>query len=321
MEQRHGVDRGVVLVRARSRLLVVGGLVLAFATGLGIGMAGLHGQTLSLLSSDRDRLSDTVDRLRAERDDAADRVGRWDEAVAALAPSSVDSTLAERSVVVVNTPGVRPETRAAFLALLGDAGATLHGEVTVTPALSDQRKADRLRELAVMLQPAGVRLPVGGEPGAVVGALLGSALLTGEDGEPVPRQDRLAVLSGLSRGGFLTVDGRPDPAALAVVLTPAHDTSAPGSWAPAVHAGLAAHLADTGGGVVLAGESGSAAVSTARTDRSRTGAFSTVEGIESAVGRVAAVLALRERGNGGSGHYGPGTDTGTVLPPAGQRPS
>ncbi|WP_024874674.1 copper transporter [Saccharomonospora piscinae] len=275
-------------------LVPVAAVVLAFAAGLGIGATALHGSALSSLAADRDSLADRVRLVSAERDAARERVAELRRTMTEVAPSVVDGTLAGRTVVVVDTPDVAEPARTAMRDLLEAAGSTVTGEVRLTSDFTGIGQTDQLRDLATTLQPAGVRLPVGGEPGSLAGALLGSVLLLDAPSgqEQATEQERRDVLAALRHAGFLT--DRPggsadavEPAELAVVLAGAEPGAAPTRWLSR----FAEQLDRAGGGAVLAGPGspGSPGDGEPGAGPPRVASAATPEG------RLSAVLALRQR--------------------------
>lgn len=265
-------------------------VVLAFAAGLGIGATALHGSALSSLAADRDSLADRIRLVSAERDAVRERVAELRRTMTEFAPSVVDGTLAGRTVVLVDTPDVAEPARTAMRDLLEAAGSTVTGEVRLTSDFTGIGQTDQLRDLATTLQPAGVRLPVGGEPGSLAGALLGSVLLLDAPSgqEQATEQERRDVLAALRHAGFLT--DRPggsadavEPAELAVVLAGAEPTR----WLSR----FAEQLDRAGGGAVLAGPGspGSPGDGEPGAEPPRVASAATPEG------RLSAVLALRQR--------------------------
>jgi hypothetical protein len=141
-----------------------------------------------------------------------------------------------------------------------------------------------------------------------VGGLLGGVLLA-RDGQPaVSRDDADSVLTGLTSAGFVRSEAPPGAASLVLVLTGGAQDGVDAADAAAVYARLAAQLDLAGAGAVLAGRSGSAdalgAVGVARADPQVVARLSTVDDVQSAAGRVAAVLALHQQLDGRAGSYG-----------------
>jgi hypothetical protein len=215
----------------------------------------------------------------------------------------VRGLLPNKTVALV-TAGAEPADRDAVAALIGQSGATLTGELALTPAVGDPARADQLRELTSQLLPTGAKLPAASDTGSLVGGLLGGVLT----GDSVDGRAADAVLTGLTSAGFVSPGDRPKPADLVLVLTGGALTGVDAGDAAAVMARMAAELDRSGGGAVLAGRAGSAdatgAVGVARADPAITAGLSTVDDVQTGPGRVSTVLALREQVDGRSGRYG-----------------
>jgi Copper transport outer membrane protein, MctB len=160
-------------------------------------------------------------------------------------------------------------------------------------------------------------LPTASDPGSLAGGLLGPLLLLNpHDNQPQSAPaETSAALAALASGGF--VHPAPDlhPAQLAVVITGGTTGAANGAGdgggagdRAATMARFAVQLDHVGTGVVLTGRTGSAdgtgPVGVVRADTAATSVLSTVDNVETAAGRIATVLALREQADGQSGQYG-----------------
>jgi hypothetical protein len=79
---------------------------------------------------------------------------------------------------------------------------------------------------------------------------------------------------------------------------------------------MTGELDRVGAGAVLAGRTGSGAVTAVRNDSALRSGLSTVDGLEGPSSQVATVLALREQADGRTGLYGPvaGTFTPQTAP-------
>lgn len=299
------------MISLRYHSISLAAVFLALAVGVLLGASGISDVLLSAVSTERDDLNRRVQELTEERDEL-DAIARGsDEFARRVGPATVRGVLADRSVVLVSTADADPTDRDAIAELLDAAGARITGEVSLTAAVEDQARADQLRELTAALLPAGARLPTTTDTGSLLGGLFGSVVLTAEQ-PPVPQRDREAVLTGLAEAGFVRPGRAPDPADLVLVLTGGARGGADAPDAAAVVARMAAELDRVGGGVVLAGRTGSASVTGAvgvvRADPGVTRAVSTVDDVQRAAGRVATVLALREQVTGAAGRYGSDRD-------------
>jgi outer membrane murein-binding lipoprotein Lpp len=298
------------VISLRYHVVSIAAVFLALAVGVVLGSTALNGTLLSGLSDEKSQLAQQVSDLEAERNALDARLADADAFAGSVGELVVAGQLEQRSVVLVTAPDAKPADRDALKELIGQAGATVTGEVQLTEAFADPMRADQLRQLVTRLQPAGARFPIAGDPGTLAGALFGSVLmLDKESAKPQSSPDELAAaLAGLADGGFITPAQKVEPAQLAIVLTGGkQDGDGAGDRAAAL-ARFATQLDRSGAGTVLAGGPGSAdgtgAVGVARADTSATSILSTVDNVDSSAGRIATLLALREQLEGQAGHYG-----------------
>jgi len=306
------------VISFRYHLVSIAAVFLALAVGVVLGSAGVSDRLLSAVSAQADDLAGQVQTLRAERDALAAGQRASDEFARRVGPAAVRGQLQGTTITLV-TAGADPADREAVVRLLEQAGATLGGEVALTPAVGDPARGDQLRALTAELLPTGAQLPAATDTGSLVGGLLGGIVLAG--GQPVAPQEADAVLTGLAAAGFVAPGQRPQPGNAVLVLTGGALEGVDAPDAAAVIARLAAQLDRVGGGAVLAGRAGSAdaagAVGVARADPDIAQRISTVDDIQSGAGQVSAVLALREQLDGRAGSYGTAeTATGGAAPAA-----
>jgi outer membrane murein-binding lipoprotein Lpp len=295
------------VISLRYHAVSIAAVFLALAIGVVLGASGVSERLLGAVTTRADDLSGQVQELTAERDALAASQRASDEFAQRIGPAAVKGTLTGQTVTLV-TSGADTADRTAVVALLGQAGATVTGEVALTDAVGDPARADQLRELTARLLPTGAQLPAAADTGSLAGGLLGGVLFTKAGAQPAQEK---AVLSGLASAGFVVPGDPPAPANLALVLTGGALTGVDAPDAAAVFARLAAQLDVAGGGVVLAGRAGSSdatgAVGVARADPTITAKMSTVDNLQTGVGQVSAVLALSEQLAGKAGRYGTST--------------
>jgi hypothetical protein len=299
------------MISLRYHVVSIGAVFLALALGVVLGASGVSDRLLSAVSAERDDLGGRVQTLTGERDDLAAAQRASDEFAQRVGPAAVRGLLDGQSVTIV-TAGADSADRDGIVALLGQAGATVAGEVALTDAVGDPGRGDQLRELTAGLLPTGSQLPAASDTGSLLGGLLGGALLEG--GDPA------AVLTGLATGGFVRPGDVPAPASLVLVLTGGALDGVDAADAAAVVARLSAELDRRGAGAVLAGRTGSAdatgPVGVARADSTVAAALSTVDDVQSGPGQVSAVLALREQLDGRAGRYGSAATASDGAAPA-----
>ncbi|MHA6783364.1 copper transporter [Pseudonocardia saturnea] len=299
------------MISLRYHVVSIGAVFLALALGVVLGASGVSDRLLSAVSAERDDLGGRVQTLTGERDDLAAAGRSSDEFARRVGPAAVRGLLDGQSVTLV-TAGADPAARDGVVALIGQAGAIVAGEVQLTEAVGDPARGDQLRELTAGLLPTGSQLPAASDTGSLLGGLLGGALLEG--GDPA------AVLTGLTTAGFVRPGDVPAPASLVLVLTGGALTGVDAADAAAVVARLSAELDRRGAGAVLAGSTGSADVTgpvgVARADSTVAAALSTVDDVQTGQGQVSAVLALREQLDGRAGRYGSAATASDGAAPA-----
>jgi hypothetical protein len=290
---------------------------LALAVGVVLGASGLSDRLLSAVSQDRDSLSTQVDTLTAQRDGLLDQQAAADQFAARIGPAAVAGLLAGRSVSIVQAGGDKSDQE-AVIRLIGQAGGTVTGSITLTDAVSDPARSDQLNELAARLLPAGAQLPAASDTGSLAGGLLGS-VMTSKNATAAGQAG--AVWTGLADAGFVQPGTAPGPADMIVVLTGGAQQGGDAGDSAAVIARLAAELDRSGSGAVLAGREGSASatgpIGVARAAGGATAGLSTVDDVQTGSGRIATVLALKEQLGGKAGNYGADrTATGGAVPAA-----
>lgn len=305
------------VISMRYHALSIGAVFLALAIGVVLGSTGLSDRLVSAVSTQRDDLAAQVTELRGQRDDLAAQQRAADEFATRVGPSAVRGALPGKTVTVVSLGGDAADV-AAVTGLVGQAGGTVSGQVTLTDAVTDPGRADQLRELASRLLPAGAQLPSATDTGSLAGGLIGSALLTAPSGPSTDAGQAQAVLAGLSAAGFAQPGATATPAGMVVVVTGGAAQGLDAGDAAATTARLASELDRRGSGAVLAGRTGSAdatgAVGVVRADPAASGGLSTVDDVQTGTGRIATILALREQAGGGAGQYGSAGDATSPAP-------
>jgi hypothetical protein len=306
-------------VRAfRYHVVSVCAVLLALGLGVVLGASSLSSSVLGPLSSDRADLSGRVGTLTADRDAAQAGQAQSDRVLDAAAPALVAGHLNGRSVVLLAAPDAAAADLDAVSGLVGQAGGRVTGRLGLTDAALAPERGDALRALVTRVLPAGVQLPPTTDSGTLAGALLGSLVTVGKGPASTPAEVGTAF-TALSDGGFLAPGAAPAPAQLAVVVTGDPGSTPDSAARAATLARLAGALRAGGAGTVVASRSPSGDVAAVRAD-TRLGQVSTVDGVGTAAGRIAAVLAAGEQAQGRSGSYGtaPGA---SALPGAGAAPA
>ena len=309
------------MIDFRYHLVSLIAVFLAVALGIIIGttalnepiLADIEGQVADL-EQDKRSLEDRTQQLQAQ----LDTTQAFDEAVA---PALVDGTLADRSVLlVVTNEDVAPETVDAVTALIGEAGGSVSGQLTLQPEYTDPSTEAALQGYVTGGGlPSGVQLPEADDTGQLVGALLAQVLMLQPDGTAPEPTAISSVLAGLSALDVLSQDSDAvAPADYAVVLTSGAFAGEDAAERSGTLVDLVTALDAAGSGAVVAGDAGSAAesglVGTLRADPTVSAAVSTVDNVNAVAGQISTVLALGGEAEGTSGRYGTGEDAQPVPP-------
>lgn len=301
---------------------------MALAIGVVLGAGPLKEAIGDTLSSQVEQLrSDTADLTQAvanRETQIADRDAFIDGVTAPLVAGQLEGS----SVVLITLPGADADAADALAEELGTAGATLTGRVALQPAWTDPERQSLRDQLAGQLvQYVDPRPQAGGDPAGELAAVLARAVVTDDVAAAgLGDQEAATVLEGLRAGELITVDGDPAQlASLAVVLTGAPGDSAGAGdpdWrqaaAPA-HLALATRLDAVSAGSVVVGPVSSAADSDGlltqlRGDGDARSLLSTVDAVDTPMGRATTVFALREQLGGGAGQYGVAENAVALLP-------
>lgn len=307
----------------RQHAISIAAIFLALAIGIVLGSGLLSSGLISGIRDDRASLNEEVAEATQRNNQLTEQLNAADGFDAAVSSRIVRDALAGRSVLVVTTPDADPGDVDGVNRLLGEAGAAVTGQLSLTEPFVDATGGDRLRTIVNNVIPAGVTLRTGAvDQGSLAGDLLGAVLLMGSTGKPQSTPAEMALALDTLRGaGFIDYrDGSVAPAQSVVVVTgdggTAADEGATGNRG-AVIARFAGALDGRGAGAVLAGRPGSAlgngAVAVARADAAISQALTTIDNIDRASGRITVPLALQEQLSGGSGRYGTGPGTTGVT--------
>jgi outer membrane murein-binding lipoprotein Lpp len=298
---------------------------LALAVGVVLGSVLLSGTVLSGLRAENQELHSQIDALADQKNALDEKLGTANDFNTRMAGRIVRGELTDKSVVIFRTPDAHNDDVDAVSQLVGQAGGSVTGTVSLTQQFVDDNSAEKLRSVVdSSIVPAGAQLNTKLlDQGSQAGDLLGIALLIHSDAPApaVPAVDdgqRDTVLAALRDTGFLTYgDQRIGAANAAVVITGGALGADAGNRGASV-ARFAAALAPHGSGTVLAGRdgcaSGTAAVAVARADAGMAGAISTIDDVDTEAGRITVIMAAAEEIKGGhTGQYGTGHVAGAVI--------
>src|SRR5246127_3671630 len=287
------------MISLRQHALSLAAVFLALAVGVVLGSGFLSDTLLSSLRDEKRDLYSQINGLNDQKNALNEKLSAANNFDNQLAGRMVHDALGGKSVVVFRTPDAKDDDVAAVSKFIGQAGGTVTGTVSLTQEFVDANSAEKLRTVVnSSILPAGQQLSTKlVDQGSQAGDLLGIAMLINPNPAvpPVDEPQRDAVLAALRDTGFIAYQaGEHLPAAnAALVITGGSLPQDAGNQGVSV-ARFAAALAPHGSGTLLAGRDGSAtggaAVAVTRADGGMSSAISTVDDIETAPGRITAVL-------------------------------
>lgn len=304
------------MISLRQHAFSLAAVFLALAIGVVLGSGFLSDTLLSSLRAEKRDLYSQINGLNDEKNVLNEKLSAANNFDNQMVGRIVHDALAGKSVVVFRTPDAKDDDVAAVSKMIGQAGATVTGTVSLTQEFVDANSAEKLRTVVnSSVLPAGQQLSTKlVDQGSQAGDLLGISLLINANPAvpPVDEVQRDTVLAALRDTGFVTYQPSDHMAAAnaALIVTGGSLPQDAGNQGASV-ARFSAALAPHGSGTLLAGRDGSAtggaAVAVARADAGINSAISTVDDVDVAPGRITAVLGLHDLLNGGHvGQYGTG---------------
>ncbi|HVS67472.1 MAG TPA: copper transporter [Mycobacteriales bacterium] len=306
------------MIDFRYHIVSLVAVFLALALGLFLGSTTLQSTVTHNLHKQADSVIARNHALQSENDQANAELKQAQSYATSVEPYAVAGKLVDTGVAVVSAPGVNGDARGAMIATLKAAGATVTADVRMQDGFLDPSQDATWGQLAA--QVAGTHPLPKSNGAAQAGAEL-ARILVNRPGARIASARRLeTVLSTFSDGKLLTVSGQAPvrPADLAVLLVPLG--GAPDSSSVAVARdndviALAKSLRHWSSGLVVAGPTigeatNGGALAAIRSDSGLRKTVSTVDADDTAVGRVATVLALAVAPSGAAGSYG-----GSQSPP------
>jgi hypothetical protein len=313
------------MISLRQHALSLAAVFLALAVGVVLGSGFLSDTLLSSLRDEKRDLYSQINGLNDQKNVLNEKLAAANNFDNQLAGRIVHDALGNKSVIVFRTPDAKDDDVAAISKFIGQAGGTVTGTLSLTQEFVDANSAEKLRTVVnSSILPAGQQLSTKlVDQGSQAGDLLGIALLINANPAvpPVDDPQRDAVLAALRDTGFITYQSGDHIGAanVALVITGGSLPQDAGNQGVSV-ARFSAALAPHGSGALLAGRDGSAtggaAIAVTRADSGMSSAISTVDDIDTAPGRITAVLGLHDLTNGGHvGQYGTGHGATAITVP------
>ena len=312
------------MISLRQHAFSLASVFLALAVGVVLGSGFLSDTLLSSLRDEKRDLYTEINGLNDQKNVLTEKLSAANNFDNQLAGRIVHDALGGKTVVVFRTPDAKDDDVAAVSKLVGQAGGSVTGTVSLTQEFVDANSAEKLRTVVnSSILPAGAQLSTKlVDQGSQAGDLLGITLLSNPNPTPaVEDVQRDTVLAALRDTGFITYQPADHIGAAnaAVVVTGGALPQDAGNQGVSV-ARFSAALAPHGSGALLVGRDGSAtggaAVAVTRADGGMAAAISTVDDVDTAPGRITAILGLHDLINGGHvGQYGTGHGATSITVP------
>lgn len=308
------------MIDFRYHVVSIVAVFLALALGLFIGATTLRGKVAADLEQRAKHVSASNRELRAQISDLNDQLDRGQSFDRAALPYAVRDQLAAQSVVVVSAPDVDGDVRDDVINALGDAGATVTGDVRLQSTLLDEQQDQFLTTLTDQLALPG-RTAAEGTGNERALALLAQVLGTKPQNTPVGTAAAGRVLAAYEDGKLISINGDEPRAGSLVVLLAATPPTTPDDTDSSATASLSRFASDldhAAVGAVAVGPTAAAAdggvLNAIRDDKAVRADVSTVDGAELPSGLIATVIALVEQADDRSGSYGLASDGDEPLP-------
>ncbi|OJZ68963.1 channel-forming protein [Mycobacterium paraffinicum] len=313
------------MISLRQHALSLAAVFLALAVGVVLGSGFLSDTLLSSLRDEKRDLHTQIDGLNDQKNVLNEKLSAANNFDIQLGGRMVHDALAGKSVVVFRTPDAKDDDVASVSKIVGQAGGAVTGTVSLTQEFVEANSAEKLQTVVnSSILPAGQQLSTKlVDQGSQAGDLMGIALLINSNPAvpPVDEPQRDTVLAALRETGFITYQPTDHLGAAnaALIVTGGSLPQDAGNQGVSV-ARFAAAMAPHGSGILLAGRDGSAtggaAVAVTRADAAMNSAVSTVDDVDTAPGRITAVLGLHDLINGGHpGQYGTGHGATSITVP------
>ncbi|MGV0474783.1 copper transporter [Mycobacterium kansasii] len=316
------------MISLRQHAISLAAVFLALAIGVVLGSGFFSDTLLSSLRNEKRDLAAQISGLNDQRNALNEKLSAASTFDNQVLGRIVHDALAGKAVVIFRTPDAKDDDVAMVSKIVGQAGGSVTGTVSLTQEFVEANSAEKLRSVVnSSILPAGTQLSTKlVDQGSQAGDLLGIALLSpvnpaNPPAPPVDDAQRDTVLAALRETGFITYQPADHfgVANAAIVITGGGLPADAGNQGASV-ARFAAALAPHGSGTVLAGRdgssTGSAAVAVTRADAGMAATVSTVDDVDAAPGRITAILALHDLINGGRpAHYGTGHGATSVTVP------
>jgi Copper transport outer membrane protein, MctB len=330
----------------RYHLVSIVAVFLALSVGIVLGSTELRGAAFTALDRTSSALSQKLNAANNENSALQQEVS-GDRAFAQSAePVLLAHLLDGKRVVVITAPGAPTGVVNGITTALGDAGATVSGQVALSAKFADTSASNLslLDQLTQRVVPSDLTL-ANGTPQQQAAQVLASALVStgsssgsgsgsggsggssGSGSSAGSSQSAQTILSSYSAGQFITVSGQPAQGATLAVIVTSGSAPAAGNSDPANQAivSLAQEFGSGSQATVVAGSSAASGQGSAISAVRSSGAansVSTVDNADQVTGQIVAVQALHQQLTGHKpGSYGTQSDANSAGPSPAPIPS
>lgn len=308
------------MINFRYHLVSLTAVFLALTVGLILGTAALNGPAIEAFESNIQSLRDGNEQLRAQVEELEADLDDDQAFATEIAPSYLAGKLTGKSILVVALPGADTAYVDGAVEMLGYAGATVSGRISVLDDFFDPANTDTLGDLAEISTPDTVTTPVTYDGVTAMSYVL-AAVTTGEAAGAtveIAPGDITKVTTGLNELSMLTVETAPTGVADGVLILAG--TGSTDSEAEDRNAGVVAftnaYAADDPTVYAATTSTGDGnPIATLRAENAET--VATVDNVGSTQGQIAAVVALADFVNSNTvDHLGSGEGASGLLPDA-----
>ena len=301
------------MISLRQHIASLVAVFLALAVGIVLGGGPLAG-------SDDDNSGDTGSTGTSTPSAGAsdDQVAKFADAFAAAGATRLYAGgLAGHATALLTLPGASSAQVKALQAQVLAAGGAITGTYTLGAKMVDAGEKTLVDSTSTQLatQLADPRIDAAAPTYERMGQLLGIAMATTQASSVRADLAAVSVRESLSAAELLTSPQDVRNAPLVLVLLPPGNDGPPSSLASrTILSGLVSGIAHDAAGVVVVGDKDSADDGDLAALRASdlTGAVSTVDGVETTIGQVTAVLAMEAVAAGTTGSYGASGSNGPV---------
>jgi hypothetical protein len=208
------------VINFRYHLVSLTAVFLALTVGLILGTAALNGPAIEAFESNIQSLRDSNAQLRDQAEQMAEDLEDEQAFANAVAPSYLAGQLTAKNVLVVALPGVESATVDSTVEMLGYAGATVSGRISILDDFFDPANTGELGDLAETTTPDTMTTPVTYDGVTAMSYVL-AAVTTGEAAGAtvtVTPADITTVITGLGDLEMLTVETTPTGVADGVII-------------------------------------------------------------------------------------------------------